>query len=298
MPERQEEQVKKLLLKEAQSKREHQKQVIVNRILLREAEARFASVLKEAMPRGAGQSTLKNSGWNTVWDWHYPSDRVRQIQDEIEKEFSPYFYSILEGRHQPVKAGITISSDQKRPDDDVPDGSIYFRFAYRRAVMPLDGRDPAQKSAYESAQNAMGVLEETLPGFGAFKNAIESNNIPLQPYYHESEFGSSAGGLTKDKKGFFLDFISRERQRHAQGIKGARTSHFYKQHDAMINEMGDIPVSRRHARKKIFSNFDIPNVATFNDLLKAIQTKVKDGYTLDVKGLTRTIQEMIRGIWT
>ncbi len=286
-------QIKTLLLKEAQAKHEHQKQTFVKDFLLQDAEKHIASVLKEAMPRGAGQSTLKNSGWNTVWDWSFPSARVEQIRQEIETEFNPYFYTILSGRHQPVKAGITISSDQKQPSDDVPDGSIYFRFSYRRAVAPLESDDPTQQAAHDAAQNALTVLNEALPGFQEFQAAVESSNIPLQPYYYAGDFGTASGGLTEGRKDSFFEFIQNERKRHTQGIEGARTGSYYRQHEQMLNETGDIPLSKRQAKQKIFSNSDIPNVATFNDLFKAIYAKTQDGYTLNTAGLTRAIQGMI-----
>lgn len=292
-------QIKTLLFEEAQAKHEHRKRKFVKNFLLEDAEKRIASVLKEAMPRGAGQSTLKNSGWNTVWDWSFPSARVDQIRKEIEDQFGPYFYNILQGRHQPVKGGITISNDKKNASDEVPDGSIYFRFAYRRAVAPLENGDPAQQAAYKAAQNALTVLDETLGGFKGFKDAIESGNIPLQPFYYSGDFGTASGGLTEGRKTQFNEFILNERQRHAKA-GGARTN-YYRQHEEMLSNTrtqktpnGDIPISKRHARKSVFANSDIPNIATFNDLFRAISAKSKDGYTLNAAGLTKTIQSMIR----
>lgn len=300
MEKRSEGKIKTLLLKEAQQRRQNRRQRVVKYFLLRDAEKHY--IAREAMARGAGQSTLRNSGWNTRWSIPVPSQRIEAIRQEIEEQFAPYFYEILQGRHQAVKSGITISNDAKQPTDEVPDGSIYFRFKYDREILPLSNENnESQQNAYLAATNAVDVLNQTLRGgFGDFIQAIQAAKIPLYPYFHASEFNASDGGFTKQHKEGMKNFISDQRNKYNSGSirlpdgkTQIRSKSFFKNHYARVTSGEELDMASHPALPKIFSNFDVPNIGTPTELQNAIAYKFKDGWTLDEQGLMGTLKGII-----
>ncbi len=262
----QEDIVKDFLFKEAEQKKEYRNNIIIHEALFSEAEDR-EKVLeederleKEAMSQQSGGSTLKNSGWNTEWQFGDPSSDIERVKREISQKAS-HFFNSLRGQG-PFS---TSNSSDLRPNP------LSFLFHYYRTILPGQDDESARK-----AQNAIVTLERVLPGFQQFQQDIESSNIPLNPYFMVSKFSGSDGGVDEPN---LAQFISQERGKPLAlpgGTEVPSTSH-YQEHEGKGVKKTDYM-----DKAQTFSMEEI-NTATASMLKYAIADRIKDGYVLKMK---------------
>ncbi len=199
--------------------------------LLHEASTRLHKI-KVGMAFQEGTGDLRRSG-NTAWYPPRVSDRIRDIELELESLFSNYFKMRVKGQGNRMVAfdagahfPIEIPDDEKQiivGDDEEtsyfgrePDATVAMRFVYRRHIMPVN---PVYR---ENASTAIQTVNEFLKSnnvqgtLDQFMDAIHDNDIPLHKYHHISWGSNRIGALsTKSDMDLMRRFVISEQQRHA-----------------------------------------------------------------------------------
>ena len=256
--------VHSMLFKEAEDKKEHRNRIIIHEALFSDVEDREKileedeRLEKEAMSQQSGGSNLKNSGWNTEWQFGDPTASIEKVKKQVSQKAVHYFNS-LQGQ---VPFSTSNSSDL-RPNP------LSFLFHYFRTIIPGKDEESAGK-----ARNAMAVLDGILPGFQQFQQDMESSNIPLNPYFMVSKFSGSDGNVDEPN---LTQFISQEQGKQLalpDGTEVPSASH-YQEHV----RQGSVKKTDYVDKAQTFSMDEI-NTATASMLKYAVADRVKDGYVL------------------
>jgi len=252
-----EQKLKDFLFKEADNKKEHRKKIAIHEFLFAEVED-FQKILeddehleKEGMARQSGVSNLKNSGWNTNWDFVNPN--FNKVRGEVAKKSGNLFAS-LRGQVQP-----DANSFDLRP------GPLAFYFRYYRTIIPEKNKEAAGK-----ANNAVDEVNKILNGFSEFKHDIQTWNIPLNPYFMVSEFTGNDGRVDNS---LIPNFINKELNRqlispptpeNPQGTPIQSASHYQKH----ANSAGPIEITKYLKKTQLFP---------MNQIDTATKSMLKDG---------------------
>ncbi|MHA2279881.1 MAG: hypothetical protein ACXAC5_03265 [Promethearchaeota archaeon] len=272
-----ESQFRRILFVEGMKKREHNKQVIINQLMFDYAEDHqdwlskqpFDDAVwrlsKKGMARQSGGSTLRNSGWNTDWNFKDPSPDIARIKEEVKRK-ALHFFRSLQGEGPFPR----VSQLDLRPR------GLSFVFAYIRTIMPDNNQEASQK-----ATRAMDILDQYLPGFRQFQQEIERLNIPLNPYFMTSNFSNQNGRVNPDQ---LQQFLINEAGKPLQlpGGKTAPSGSHYKEHLKRLHEGDNVKVSDYPNVFRIFSMQDVDNIPNSSWLIQAIDDKIDAGYQLDL----------------
>lgn len=259
---------------------EQVKQDNLRSLLLKDAQEQVSRLTKTAMARegmaySPGAKDLRNSTCNVQWDFPDPSPRISQIKQDIEAMFRDYKKMLIGGRLRAAETGIKfeVPPDTKNPDEDAPeDASIYFRFQYKRHIMPVNCPEYLQR-----AQSVFDVLEQIFDGIDRFRDDIANNNIPLQDYFHNSVLKAEAGGGVKESD--LQEFFLREKERYING--GPRLANgmplranFY----SHVDKDTDIQITCPRKFDCVFPNEAVEEINVPGQLLRAIRNKVQGGF--------------------
>ena len=291
--------VKSFLFKEASQKVQQSKpasiaQAEIKSILLDDAEAKIssvkeASIEKEAMAAQIGVGDLKNSSWNTEWSIPDKTERILQVEQDIQKVFEPYLYSLIGGNQVPIKGGISLPDDPESPKP----ATFVLRFAYKRSLLPLEKVAP---QAHSNAVNAISNLEQAIPGFEQFISDIQKYNIPLMPFYHTSVRSKESGGIDQEKlQKFLLAERSRYQQSQIPYSVPTYSDKFYSEHAQRIQNKQPVRATEIRSYTRKYSNDDIDEINDHSILMRAIAEKIKSGYTINWQELDSHLETEKQG---
>jgi hypothetical protein len=298
--------LERLFTKEAAERLEKTKSLTFPHILLREAENRLNTILqKYAMDIEymTGGKDLRNSSSNVRWSMEDPTPRIAEIKADIQSIFADYANRVIGGRQYAIPTGMrlldpppftpvlededlqkskeqgvsfkTSAEPARAGEEDTPTSTIYFRFQYKRMIMPINDKEAMTRSTM-----MLEGLNAICPGIADFVKDLEQNNITLQPYFNNS-LGLQS---TADE---IRSFIENDRT-IADGILPQGQ---YKNYATVINDENfKITPTRAYGSRRIYTNDQIPDVQTQGQLLNAIARKAMDGYTLNVEALQDEIE--------
>lgn len=289
---------KKQLLKEAceRTSRPIEKaassEVSFTKLLTAEAEYRIrnikeASLYKQAMAVNTSRQ-LMNSVSNTVWTIPDKTSRIKKIEQELVQAFRPYTRHILQklrgtsGRQGEVPLqgyfgeGITLSEEDQN-------STLRMEFEYRREVFPTT------EEARNSAERNVDLLEQVVPGFRAFTDAVNEHKITLMSGY-ATHLGTNRPDHRELKK-----FILAESQREGELQTAAGPvplKSFWKVHKKRYDANGKEPlpkVSGADTANRLFGMDEAFTIAYPSYLLRAVQARIFQGFRLDPARLHRAI---------
>lgn len=269
--------------------------------LLAEAEYRLTKIKtaqfnKQAMAAQIGVGDLKNSPANTEWSIPHRTERIKQIEGAIQETFEPYLFSLIGNRQHTIKGGIYLPNDNKEYGEE-PDATLVLRFNYKRSIIPLKTSVP---DANKKATNALQVLDTVIPGFSKFVDAIESNDIPLMPYFHTSQRSIKDGGLDQQA---LQNFIQQEQVRHSrQPLKmpdgtPVPSAKFYGEHVDRMKNGEAVRPTYQHGYVRKYSNDYIDEIYDHTILMRAIAFKLQQGFAPDWNMVQQAI-EAEKNFWT
>ena len=270
-----------MLYKEASTRREHHKNVIVNEILFTEADQRlsadpqsFIDPSAKPMARQSGGSNLKNAGTNTSWTPVDPSTDIEQIKNDVRTKSGRYFQSLA--------TGVSMSGDlTPRP--------LKIKFRYVRSIDPKNDPESLRK-----ATHAMDVLDKYLPGFKTFKDDLTRYKIPLSHFFMPGNHASNSGYVSVQNPEILSNFIQSEAGKPLMlpdGQQVANDSH-YKPHLDRIQQGGKIKISSIRQAERILSIENDLDGLDSKQITEAINTRAEEGYVIDEARLKSTLVRM------
>ncbi len=255
-----------MLLKEAETKRAHQKSQEVHKVLLAEGVDRVES---KPMARQSGAHSLKNSGWNTDWDFIDPTKDIEAAKRQVYQKAARYFQSLQSEAQQGTVA-------------DIAPGPLTFRFSYYRTIIPDNDKGSNQK-----ATTALDTLDQYLPGFKQFAADLERSNIPLSPYFMTENPNNELGRVSPEQMKEFVGEQHGQNLTMPDGRRIPNASH-YAPH--LQKERVQISGPRNSDRYYPLSAADqITDPAL---LVKAIEYRTQIGYSLSRPKLQQAIMAM------
>ena len=264
-----------MLLKEEQLKRDHYKQATIHNLLFEETE----KLNKEAMARQSGGSSLRNSGWNTEWNFSDPTKEIKKVKDQIQKKAKPFFDVALS----------EFSGDQQgdfRPDP------VNFQFHYIKTILP-EKNEEANNRTLKTLQ----VLDKYLPGFSQFEQDLEKYQIPLSPYFFTSSFSNQNGRVAPENLDQFIQSEAGREMKLPDGRRIPNASH-YQPHVKRLKSGDKVRMSDYPNVFRIYSMNDIDKVSQADWIIQAIDDKIEAGYTLDDKALLQQMRTLLKNRMT
>lgn len=225
----------------------------------------------------AGAKNLKNSSLNVYWTMEDPTPRISQIKDNIESIFRSYFHRVINGRQYASPAGLVLPEispdnvgEDPREGEDSPKATIYFRFQYKRMIMPVGDRN----NAFPKAESLLSGFETVCQGLKSFIKDLENNNISLQPYFNNSVVPN-----------LYAPKIQKFIESDPTLTNGVLPRGAYKNYAAIAQEtQSPLPTSAAATLRR-FGNDEIDQIKVQGNLLNAIVRKVMLGFQLDTQGL-------------
>ena len=269
-----------MLFKEEEQKKEYRKKIAIHEVLFSEVENREhileeeeERLEKEAMSQQSGGSNLKNSAWNTNWQFDDPTSGFDKVKKQVsQKAFN--FFTSLRGQNS---ANLF----------DLHPSPLSFWFHYYRTIIPENDEKSAGKARNAITALDDGTSKSILPGFQQFQQEIKKYNIPLCPYFMVSKFSAPNGGIEEPN---LEQFIIQEKSKPQFS-----TSH-YQEHASRIANGQSVNRTEEIEKAQTFNMSEI-NTATADMLKYAISDRIKDGYTLNLKrgsSLQGSIRNMYR----
>jgi hypothetical protein len=297
---------KKELLKEAKSKlRGVQKTAshrdIVTEMLVTEADQRLHRIKESALQKEAmaqwSTKEQKNARANTVWNIPDKTNRIQQIEQELNDAFAPYFRPLLrevpklrgqlsQGENLERALNAYFPGNERVDLSDEEEGStLRMEFEFQRVVVPV-----ASEYA-DVAQGNVDLMEETVSGFQDFVNAINEHRVPLVP-----GFGTNLG-RGRPRQDQLRNFIESETERGQQAslrtpVGDIPLSKFWFSHMKRINAKEELPKATYQSHgPRAFAPEAALRITYPTYLMRAIQTKIFQGFRLDPAALRKVIRD-------
>lgn len=254
-----------------------------------------ASLLKVAMPVAQGQLNLRNSSSNIKWWVVKPEGRVKQIADEINAAFKPFFFDLSDkNKKQTIdpktyfKNGqFNTSSDQSKLSGE-PQCSLRIEFGFTRQLVPTD------KQFQQTANLGIETLNKVLPGFKNFVNAIQNSRLTLNPFFHKISPSRAAGTLLGRKQ--IEEFINSENTRYNRmplnlpdGTKLAGNNFYADQMANMQAGISLMPTLTDSFDRIYDSNEHLKDIHDIMPLTRAVLEKMRQGYSLNKETLKKEV---------
>lgn len=249
--------VKKLLLKEANIKLE---------------KLRNIAMKKLAMPYHAGQTHFKNA-INIRWNKIDLTSRTDLIDKQLTEAFRPYFYNLVQGKKTPIVSPPLV-----------------LRYEAVREIFPIPNPNlPETEIAAKNAVYFVDIFKHIIDGFGDFIKDVENVPFAMLLYYHTSMRNESDGGF-KDEE--LTHFIKSERERlQANPVRlGDEVigEGFYKKH-------AESPlVKRNHSTKtkRVYKLSDINKETSKTNIMQWISFALQNNYRINHNKIIQEIQEL------
>ena len=309
--------LKNYLVKEASCRVENfpLKKIQIQDAILKKSflEEAIEHLVKSGMAFGLNLGSLHTDTWNLQWEYPDITGKSLIIKKQIEDNFKPYTKSEMSGGHTgeksrktvPLQSGLykplqgyevaNVDSSSEALSQE-PLATLVMRFKYKRTIKPRYCQSKPgeeEKNPGTIADNAIDEVNKVLNGvldINEFIQVLESENIPLNSYYHPSQFRDYMGGGT-DKKGI-NDFIQAQQSKYKQqgDIFGINPRQFYSDHVSNQNK-NEVELTKQNVSGRTFSNKKIEDIKYDSYLLRAIANKVRQGKALDFGTLNKLIEE-------
>jgi hypothetical protein len=277
----------------------------ITAILIKEAETRLyrikeAALRKEAMAQWSNKE-LKNARANTKWTIPPKTERIKQIEGELVQAFEPYFRPLLrdipnlknqlsQGQNLDRALNAYFPGNEEVNISEEEEGStLRMEFEFQRLVVPVVG------DFAKAAENSVSLIDEAVPGFKDFVNAVNEHRVPLVPGYT----ANLQYGRPTEKQ--LRTFVESETERgvagHAIPTSAGQIplTKFWTQHANRMNkpDQGVPKATYQNSNDREFGPDAVFKITYPTYLLRAIQTKIYQGFRMDPRLLRQVIRKDI-----